>query len=155
MLQLARPSMDRTLSFVLLGAGGRGGMFSRWLRDNVAPGSVVAVAEPDPVRRARVCEEHDVPEDRCFESWQALLAQPRLADVAINTTMDREHVGSAVAAMRGGYHMLLEKPMATSFEECAEIDRVRRETGRIVSVCHSLRYHALYSEIRRILDKDR
>ena len=71
--------------------------------------------------------------------------------MAINTTMDREHIASAVAAMRGGYHMLLEKPMATTLEDCVEIDRVRRETGRIVSVCHSLRYHALYAEVRRVL----
>ncbi|CAN5726359.1 Gfo/Idh/MocA family oxidoreductase [soil metagenome] len=143
--------MERSLSFVLLGAGGRGGMFSRWLRDNIGPGAVIAVAEPNPERRNKVCAEHGIPNDRCFDSWQALLKEPRLADVAINTTMDREHLGSATAAMRLGYHMLLEKPMATSFEECVEIDRVRRETGRIVSVCHSLRYHTLYKEVRRIL----
>lgn len=143
--------MERPLSFVLLGAGGRGSMFSRWLRDHVGPGSVVAVAEPDAERRNRICEEHNVPADRCFDSWQELLEQPKMADVVINTTMDREHIGSAIAAMRAGYHMLLEKPMATSVEDCIEIDRVRRETGRIVSVCHSLRYHALYAEVRKVL----
>lgn len=143
--------MHRPLSFVLLGAGGRGSLFSDWLHDHVGPGAVVAVAEPDPARRARVQEVHGIPDERAYVSWQELLAQPRLADVAINATMDREHIGSAVAAMREGYHMLLEKPMATSLEDCATIDRVRRETGRIVSVCHSLRYHALYAEVRRVL----
>ncbi len=143
--------MERSLSFVLLGAGGRGRMFADWLRDHVGPGSVVAVAEPDPARRARIAEAHGIEPARQYASWQELVAEPRFADVAINTTMDREHIGSAVAAMRGGYHMLLEKPMATSLEDCVEIDRVRRETGRIVSVCHSLRYHALYAEVRRVL----
>ncbi|RYG25494.1 Gfo/Idh/MocA family oxidoreductase [bacterium] len=143
--------MQRPLSFVLLGAGGRGRMFSQWLHDHVGPGAVVAVAEPNPLRREAICAEHGIPTDRCFSSWQELLAQPRLADVAINTTMDREHLTSAIAAMQGGYHMLLEKPMATNLDDCVEIDRVRRETGRIVSVCHSLRYHALYEEVRRVL----
>ncbi len=139
------------LSFVLLGAGSRGNMFSQWLHDNVGAGSVVAVAEPDAERRERARETHNIPAERCYESWDQLLAEPKLADVAINTTNDKEHIASAIAAMKGGYHMLLEKPMATSYEDCVEIDRVRRETGRIVSVCHSLRYHSLYAEIRRIL----
>ncbi|RYG45588.1 Gfo/Idh/MocA family oxidoreductase, partial [bacterium] len=139
------------LTFAILGAGGRGGMFSSWLRDHVGPGSVVAVAEPDPVRRARVAEEHGIPESGLYTDWRELLAQPRLADVLLNTTMDRDHRDSSVAAMRKGYHMLLEKPMSTSLDECEEIDRVRRETGRIVSVCHSLRYHAVYTEVRRLL----
>lgn len=143
--------MQRPLTFVLLGAGGRGRMFSQWLCDHVGPGSVVAVAEPDSARRDAIGDAHGIPADRRFATWQELLAQPKLADVAINTTMDREHIASAVTAMRGGYHMLLEKPMATSLEDCVTIDRVRRETGRIVSVCHSLRYHALYAEIRRVL----
>ncbi len=143
--------MERPLSFVLLGAGGRGRMFSEWLHDHVGPGAIVAVAEPDPARRERIGVAHGIPSERRYATWQELLAQPRLGDVAINATMDREHIASAVAAMRGGYHMLLEKPMATSLEDCVEIDRVRRETGRIVSVCHSLRYHALYAEVRRVL----
>lgn len=140
-----------TVSFVLLGAGGRGSMFAQWLHDHMGKGSVKAVAEPDPVRRERIRIMHDIPEERCYATWQELLAQPQLAVGAINTTMDQEHLGSATTAMRVGYHMLLEKPMATEYAECVEIDRVRRETGRIVSVCHSLRYHALYCEIRRIL----
>ena len=143
--------MRRPLSFVLLGAGGRGRMFAEWLRDHVGPGAVVAVAEPDPARRERIRAMHDVPADRLYADWRDLLASPRLADVAIDATMDRDHLPSAVAAMRAGYHMLLEKPMATSLDDCVEIDRVRRETGRIVSVCHSLRCHALYAEVRRVL----
>jgi predicted dehydrogenase len=126
-------------------------MFSEWLRDHVGAGSVVAVAEPDPCRREAIREAHGIPVEQCYASWEELMAQPRLADVALNTTMDREHVRSAITAMERGYHMLLEKPMATSLEDCIEIDRVRRETGRIVSVCHSLRYHTLYAEVRRVL----
>jgi len=139
------------LTFAIAGAGGRGRMFASWLRDHVGPGSVVAVADPRPHARKAVSDLHDIPDEGCFGSWQELMAQDQVADVLINTTMDREHVHSACAAMRRGYHMLLEKPLATSLEDAQTIDRVRAETGRIVSVCHSLRYHPVYERVQEIL----
>lgn len=140
------------LTFAIAGAGGRGRMFAEWLRDHLGEGAVVAVADPRPSAREAVAQMHGIPAEGCFESWQEMLALGRIADVLINTTMDQEHVRSACAAMRAGYHMLLEKPLATTLDAATEIDRVRRETGRIVSVCHSLRYHAAYERVLEILD---
>ena len=54
--------------------------------------------------------------DRCYTSWELLLKQQKLADVAIIATPDQMHVGPAVAAAKLGYHLLLEKPMATTLE---------------------------------------
>ena len=48
--------------------------------------------------------------------------------------------------------MLLEKPMAVTLEDCIAIDQARRTNGRIVSVCHSLRYHAVYCEVKRLIE---
>lgn len=139
------------LTFALAGAGGRGWMFAEWLESNVCPGSVVAIAEPNDKRRAAVARLHSIPDNNQFCTWEEMLDRPRLADILLNTTMDKYHREVSVSAMRAGYHMLLEKPMATSLADCVEIDLVRRETGRIVSVCHSLRYHAVYEEVRRII----
>lgn len=126
-------------------------MFAEWLRSNVCPGAVSAIAEPDAARRNSIAEMHGIPHDRQFTSFRDMLAQPKLAEVLINTTMDRHHVESAVMGLRAGYHMLLEKPMATTLEDCETIDRVRRESGRMVTVCHSLRYHSVFAEVRRII----
>jgi predicted dehydrogenase len=54
--------------------------------------------------------------------------------------------------MELGYHLLLEKPMATSLQECIEIDRARQKTNRIVAVCHSMRHIRAYEKIKSILD---
>ncbi|MBS1701061.1 MAG: Gfo/Idh/MocA family oxidoreductase [Armatimonadetes bacterium] len=139
------------MKFAILGAGGRGQMFSEWLANECGPGSVVAVAEPDPVRRALVSDAHGIPASHCYETWEELLAQPKLADIVINTTQDHAHIRSAVKAMEVGYHMLLEKPMAVSLADCETINDVRKRTGRIVSVCHSLRYHSAFTEVRNII----
>ncbi|HEY0868040.1 MAG TPA: Gfo/Idh/MocA family oxidoreductase [Fimbriimonas sp.] len=139
------------MSFAVAGAGGRGRMFSHWLLENLGRGTVVAVAEPHPRRRQEISEMHGILPENQFETWHEMLDRERLADVLINTTMDQEHLGSACQAMRQGYHMLLEKPIATNLSEAQRIDQVRRETGRIVSVCHSLRYHAAYERVVEVV----
>ena len=138
-------------TFAIAGAGGRGHMFADWLRDHMGYGSVVAVADPRDSARVAVAEMHGIPEEGQFKTWQEMLSRPRLADVLINTTMDREHVESACLAMQLGYHMLLEKPSATNISDVQRIHRVRQETGRIVSVCHSLRHHVVYERVAELL----
>ena len=147
--------METKLTFMLLGAGSRGTMFAEILDEEFAPGTVVAVAEPNRERRARIAEMHGIPAEKQFDSWQEALAQPKLADVVINTTMDLDHVGSAVRAFELGYHMLLEKPMASSLDDCVKIVEAGRKAETIASVCHSLRYNDVYSAVRDVLRSGR
>jgi len=80
--------MRDSFTFAILGAGGRGHVFSEWLAQHPQAGSVVAVADPDVERRGSIARQHNIPESMQFESWRDLLDRPQLADVAINTLMD-------------------------------------------------------------------
>ena len=56
---------------------------------------------------------------------------------------DKLHVQAAIEFTKKGYHMLLEKPMATSLEDCRQITMAcRAETNQINAVCHVLRYYS-------------
>jgi predicted dehydrogenase len=145
-------SNQQSFTFAIIGAGGRGTNFSNWLRGHPDAGKVVAVAEPNPERRKNVADTHNIPTELQFERWEELLAKPKLADVLINTTMDRLHVASAVKGLALGYHMILEKPMATSIEDCIAIDKARRVNKRIVCVCHSMRYSSVYTEVKKLIE---
>jgi predicted dehydrogenase len=144
--------LNHELTFALAGAGGRGRMFAEWIYDNFGPGALVAVAEPVHANRTKIAEKHKIDDSKQFNSWQEMLKGDRLADILINTTMDLDHVGSACAAMELGYDMLLEKPLATNLADASKIDAVRRRTGRVVSVCHSLRYHPAYEATLEIIE---
>jgi len=139
------------LTFAILGYGGRGSTFAQLLKEPQFGGRVVAVAEPDTDRRAAAARLWGLPEERLFHSAEELLSQPRLADALINTTMDQLHAETAIPAMQKGYHLLLEKPMAVTWEDCAAIERTQRETGVVVTVVHSLRYHLLYAALKRMI----
>lgn len=127
-------------TFLVLGAGSRGTTYADHLAAHPEQGEVVAVAEPDPYRRAAFAQRHGLPADRVFASWQDALAAPRLADAVTVTTQDSDHVGPALAAAAKGYHVLLEKPIAPTEAETRRLVESVQAAGVLLAVCHVLRY---------------
>ncbi|WP_245380137.1 Gfo/Idh/MocA family protein [Kibdelosporangium banguiense] len=136
---------------VIVGAGSRGTTYAACATK--AGARVVAVAEPRPAAQKAFVDAHDVPPDAVFDDWRDLLDKPRLADIAVIATQDRSHVDPAAELARRGYHLLLEKPMATSEADCERIVRAAEDAGVMLAVCHVLRYtrysrvlkHVVYS----------
>lgn len=73
---------------------------------------VTAIAEPNPIRRRDVQRDLGLSDSQCYETMESLLQQPRLGDVAVIATQDRDHVRLALPALEKGYHLLLEKPIS-------------------------------------------
>lgn len=148
--------MEKQVTAAIAGLGSRG-------KDVYAPMSrlfpeklkITAVADPDPSRAMQMREEYRIEEDRCFGSAEEMLEQPRLADVMIIATQDRQHVRQAVRAMERGYDILLEKPVSPELDECREIVRRAEELKRKVVVCHVLRYTPFYQTVKSLLDAGR
>lgn len=144
-----------TPTFAVVGAGGRGSTYASWLRAHPERGRVVAVAEPNEVRRGRLAAAHDVPAERCFASWQDLVAAGRVADAAIVATQDAHHVEPTVALAGAGYHLMLEKPMAPTPAECRTIVDAVESAGVMFAVCHVMRYMPYTQALRAVLDSGR
>ena len=141
----------KTYSVIIIGAGNRGSNYSRKLdvlRDRY---KVVAVAEPVEGRRNYVKELYDLPDDMCFASWQDILSRPKLADIAIVATMDNEHYEPAMKAIELGYNLLLEKPVAPTPQQCADIANAAKAKGVEVLVCHVLRYTPFYKRVKELV----
>ena len=141
----------KTYSVIIIGAGNRGTNYSRKLDALREQYQVVAVAEPYEGRRNYVRDMFDLPEEMCFHSWQEILAQPKMADIAIIATMDAEHYAPAMKAIDLGYHLLLEKPVAPTPEQCADIAKAAKEKGVEVLVCHVLRYTPFYKRVKELV----
>ncbi len=140
---------------VLLGAGNRGRVYARYAQAHPDKMRIVAIAEPEPKRRAALARETGLTDPgQLYDSWEALLEQPRMADAVINATMDRLHYDSTLAALEQGYHVLLEKPIAPDREQTLRIMRQAQEKERLLMICHVLRYHPLYARIKELLDSD-
>ena len=77
-----------------------------------------------------------------FKTWQECLEAAReekLADAVIISTPDQLHAAPAIAFADLKYHILLEKPMATTAEDCRAIYDAVKRNGIILAVCHVLR----------------
>ena len=144
--------MKPPITFAIAGFGDRGSTYAS-MRDLFPDQiNVVAVADLDPAKVAKARKRYDIPPERCFASAEELLAQPRLADVLVVATMDRQHVGHAIPALRKGYHILMEKPISPDLDQCREILRVSEECpGSRVIVCHVLRYTAFYNQLKALI----
>jgi predicted dehydrogenase len=142
------------VTLALVGAGLRGQTYARHATAS-GRGHVVAVAEPDRRRRENAAAEFGIPAERVFADWVELAAAGRVADAAIVATQDRLHRAPAVRLAGLGYHVLLEKPMAPTEGEAAEIAAAALHNGVIVAVCHVLRYTPYTRLIKRLLDEGR
>jgi len=70
-----------------------------------------------------------------------------------NCFKDKLHKEAAIEFTNKGYHMLLEKPMATLLDECKEITMASRKMPeQINAVCHVLRYYAPCIKIKEVID---
>lgn len=138
---------------VLVGAGARGmDVYAAYALAHKTELQFVAVAEPDEKKRQRFCALHGIPPERAYKDYEELFAAGCLGDCAFICTQDRLHTRPALMALELGYDVLLEKPMATTREECELLVRTAQQLDRKLMLCHVLRYTRFFSKIRELLD---
>ena len=145
----------KPVTAVILGAGSRGCSYAEYAKEYPDQLQIAAIAEPREDRRRLLGDALNIPEDRRFASWQELLKQPKLADCAFVCTLDDDHTAPAVKAMEKGYHLLLEKPMSNTEEECRLIVETAKKTGRKLAVCHVLRYTPFFMKLKELVEQGR
>ena len=104
------------------------------------------------VRRRRYSGKHNIKAENQFVTWEDVFKRPKFADVVIVTTPDNLHYGPAMIALEQGYDLLLEKPIAQSWQECNDILEQKRKCDRVVAVCHVLRYAPYFEKIKQVVD---
>jgi len=96
-------------------------------------------------RRREIQQRLAVPSE--YRDYHDLLADPTIEAVSVVTHID-DHVGPAVAALRAGKHVLLEKPMARTVAECNKIIAAAEKSGQILMVGHICRFNPRYALAR-------
>ena len=136
-----------------MGAGHRSRCYASYSFEFPDRLQIVAVADPVKLRRDQVAAEFGLDRARCFSDAEDLAGKGKLADFAINGTMDHQHVETTLPLLEAGYDVLLEKPFATGVEELWALVKTARACKRNVAICHVLRYTPFYRAIRqRVVD---
>ena len=141
----------KKLTAIVIGLGSRGCVYSNAMKNLEDKFQVVGLADPYETHLNTVKQWHNVPQENCYDSWETILEQPKMADFAVICTQDRMHLAPALKAIEKGYNILLEKPVSTFPEECAAIANAAEAKGVKVLVCHVLRYTNFYGRVKQLI----
>ena len=108
---------------------------------------VVAFAGRDAANLTALAAEYGVL--RAYTDWHEMLQDPDIELVHIVTPPDK-HTEMAVAALRAGKHVFVEKPLATTNEDAQAILQSAREAGKIAGINFVMRYNPLYQAVQII-----
>ena len=146
-----------------LGIIGLGFMGSTHLKAcaRIPEAKLAAVADPKPRRLAGDLsdiqgniggpgESYDFSSVHTYTTPEALIADPAVdaVDICLPTHLHRP---VALAALRAGKHVLVEKPMALTGEECDEMIAGARRAGRVLMVAQVIRFWPDYMAARDLL----
>ncbi len=140
------------VTVLVVGAGARGEIYSRYALEHPDRMKVVGVAEPRNDYREQFIEQHNIAPEKVFTDWKQAAAVPKIADVVLICTQDNMHKEPAIAFARLGYHILLEKPIAPTAEDCREIIAEVKNNNVLLAVAHVLRYTRYTQKLKSLLD---
>lgn len=92
---------------------------------------LVAVSDLNLDRATSAAEKYGA--ERAYGDPNELLADPEVDAVSICTWND-SHARWAIAALKAGKHVLVEKPMARTHAEAVEMEQAVAESGRVLQV---------------------
>ena len=138
-------------TFITIGCGGRGTTYTSEMLKMPEKYKLVGMADPMSEKRKKYMQEFGLTKEQCYESWQDILAKPRMADFAVIATVDNMHYEPAMKAIELGYNLLLEKPVANTEKECIDIANAAKAKGVKVLVCHVLRYTPFYKKVKSLV----
>lgn len=126
---------------------GVGSIGERHLRCFLSTGRVEAVfVEVNASLRQTISERYDV---RGFASLdEALTTQPTIAVVAVPAHL---HIVIATQLAERGLHLLIEKPLSTSFDRIERLQNVVRDRELIAGVAYVYRSHPLLVAMRTMI----
>ncbi len=141
----------KTISWAVIGAGRFGKIHARVL--STLPGSeLLGLSNRNEARLAEAVSEFPVPV--ATTDYHEILNDPSIDAVSI-TTHWQEHHEIAIAALKSGKHVLLEKPMAATSGQCREILAVAREATGFLMVGHVCRFDTRVTLAKEAIDAGR
>ncbi|MCX2472701.1 Gfo/Idh/MocA family oxidoreductase [Pedobacter sp. MC2016-05] len=145
--------LEKPITAITCGAGNRGTVYGNFAASFPDQIKIIGVAEPIPYRNQRYAKKHKIADENRFNTWEDVFKKPKMADAVIISMPDNLHYEPCMQALKMGYDILLEKPIAPTEKECRDILALAKKTGRIVAVCHVLRYAPYFVKMKELIAK--
>ena len=138
--------MGDVLSVGMIGAGG------------IARSHMRAIAETENIRAAAVMDIYAEPAEaaaaefgaKAYTNLEAMLDNPEVEAVHV-CTPHNQHGAQVVAAAQAGKHVLVEKPMALTLDECDRMIAACEKANRVLMVGQVMRYYPVSRKVKQLI----
>lgn len=126
------------MKVIQLGVGGFGQHWANILANN-KNAEVVALVDISQKELDKCRIQFNYPASICFTDLDRALAAVK-ADILVCVTPPAVHLEQTSKAMAAGLHVICEKPMATTMEDCVGMLEASRKYGRNLIISQNYRY---------------
>jgi predicted dehydrogenase len=135
------------LKLGLIGCGGIGNAHVPGLANLGDAGRVVATADVD-IERAESAAK-TLRAEKAVADYHELLPD---VDAVLLSLPHHLHHPIGMECLAAGKHVLMEKPLANSEQECLDLIEMSERTGLVLMVAYCMRYQPLLVRLKEILD---
>ncbi len=128
----------------------------------VAGAHIDAINKTDFAQVTAVCSSRELNEAelgaahgcslKCYTDLALMLADPEINIVSI-CSYPADHARQAIMAAKAGKHLIIEKPIALTWDECLEVEAAVKEAGVLVCVCFECRFSSQLLAIKSVIDQ--
>lgn len=136
-----------SITIGIVGAGAIGRVHAEASRDMGLKIGCIADILPEKAKKLA----SDVGCVTSVDSAEKLYADPGI-DAVLVCVPNIDHKPLAIAAMRAGKDVLLEKPMGLTAAECREINAVAKETGRVLQIGYVQRFSTVGQGAKKLIE---
>ncbi len=129
---------------IILGYGIRGRAYAAYAKTHPQDFEIVGLADPV----AEFSADAAYPTWKC---WEDAIKADIAADAVIIALPDRLHHKACLMALKKGYHILLEKPIGCTWQECVDIRDAQVKAKRLILTGYVLRFAPFYKKLREVI----
>ena len=141
--------MDHVISVGLIGIGNMGSAHASAVGGGRIEGLRLAAVCDIDRERLQLCMERN-PGVKGYTDWQELVRDPELEAVIVAVPHPM-HATMAMAALKAGKHVLVEKPVDISVTRAKALNEVARASGKVFAIMFNQRTNPLFAKARQIV----
>ena len=89
---------------------------------------------------------------KAYASYEELLADPEIVAVSV-CAANHAHAEISIAALKAGKHVLCEKPMAVTLEECEAMVEAAKESGKYLMIGQNQRLAKAHAKAKELIEQ--
>ena len=89
---------------------------------------------------------------KVYATAEELIADPNIDAVSV-CAANYAHAELTIKALKAGKHVLCEKPMAVTIEECEEMVKAAKESGKYLMIAHNQRLAKAHACAKQLIDE--